>query len=130
MSETADALVAAGREYPGVRVFEGEPHELLALLAEEHAARMASTGRQGHQGWPGRFSRIAREMGLKGTEICAESWYWRSHDPLETIGAEMFHSWQQSSGHWSVASSPHRYWGAGMARSRRGIWYACVIVAD
>lgn len=127
--EAAQALIEAGRVYPGARVCESEPQPLLMRLAAEHAAYQAEHRRQGHQGFQGRYERITAAGLGPSAEICAESWPWQDSEGLEALGAEMFRSWGHSPGHWRVASAPHRWFGAGMARGSNGIWYSCILVA-
>ncbi len=120
-----EALEYAGRRYSGVRVFNGDRHPLLQELAQGHAEYMATRNRGGHQWFLSRFDRVAGELSMVATEICAQSWTWQAESPLVELGEEMFRCWEQSPGHWRVASSPHVFYGAW-----RGIWFACVLVAD
>jgi hypothetical protein len=46
------------------------------------------------------------------------------------MGREMWDAWRQSRGHWAVASKRHDWFGAGMAKSKRGVWYATIITVD
>jgi hypothetical protein len=124
-----DGLVAAGRVFPGARVFEGQPDPQLQAFAREHAEYQARTQQQGHQRWETRFHAISKAMGNRPpTEICAESWPWEKDAAPETVGRSMFQAWRQSPGHWRVASTPSLQYGAAMARGRNGIWYATIIV--
>lgn len=138
-------LVAAARLFPGVRFHEGTRDPLLTRLAEQYASQMASidsqsrgSGRRraGHFGWDERYATIRRELGMRAVEVSAESWPWQAGAPIREIGAEMFRTWRQSHGpypaadHWGVVAAPHRRYGDGLAKSRTGIWYACIIVAD
>ena len=120
----------AGIFYPGAHVCESEPHDLLQSLARGHAQYQASRQRQGHQRFQERFDAIYKALGLSAAEIAAESWERQRDDPLLAIGVEMFRCWEQSSGHWRVASTKHKYFGADMAQGNNGVWYACILVAD
>jgi len=143
MTDTSEALLKAGQDFPGANAAWSQPHPLLTELAAGYAAWMADHGTQGgHSGFQRRYDRILAELALSAAEITAESWPWQSataptgsgrHEATSTlaeIGTEMWRCWSQSPGHWSVASKPHWYIGAAMAKSKRGIWYACCIVAD
>jgi|GEM_PF-2298067 len=126
----AAALIAAGREFPDVRCFEGRQQALLDQLAGEHAAYQARMRRQGHQQFQARYDRVRKTLGLGAVEICAESWRHDAGKPVEVIARSQYEAWRQSPGHWSVASTSHAAWGAGMARGSNGIWYATILVAD
>ena len=126
-----EGLVAAGRAFPGARVFEGQPHPQLQAFARAHAEYQAAAGQQGHQLWERRFQTIRQVMdGRPPTEICAESWPWETDASPCDVGTSMFKAWRGSPGHWRVAARPCRYYGAAMARGANGIWYACIIVVD
>jgi hypothetical protein len=127
---TSQALTDAGLIYPGARVCESEPHELLQWLARDHAKYQAAKRRQGHQRFQERFDAIYKALGLYAVEIAAESWDRQRNDPLPEIGKEMFRCWEQSPGHWRVASARHKYFGADMAQGSNGVWYACILAAD
>jgi len=126
----AEALVEAGRHYFGVRCFDGRQQALLDQLAGEHAAYQARVRRQGHQDFQARYDRIRAALGMAAIEICAESWRHDAGKPVDAIARTQYEAWQQSPGHWSVASTSHAAWGAGMARGSNGIWYATILVAD
>lgn len=125
-----EGLIAAGKTYPGAQVCDSEENEALMIMAQTHAAYMARVCQQGHQGFQERFDGIRAATGLSAAEICAESWPWQTEEPPEALGREMFKCWAQSPGHWRVAAASHRFYGAGMAKGRNGIWYACILVAD
>jgi hypothetical protein len=123
-------IVAASKVWDGSRVHEGLRDPYLVEVAQDHADYMARVDQQGHQRFKQRAARIRRDLMLSPTEVCAETWIWQEYDrPLE-LGKELFRCWEQSSGHWSVVSQPHRRYGDGLAKSTTGIWYGCVIVAD
>jgi len=127
---TSQALIDAGLAYRGAHVCESEPHDLLQSLARGHAQYQATKRRQGHQRFQERFDAIYEALGLSAAEIAAESWGRQRNDPLPEIGTEMFRCWEQSPGHWRVASARHKYFGADMAQGDNGVWYACILVAD
>lgn len=124
------ALYGAGLGYPGVNVHLSEAAPLLITLANYHADLMAKFERQDHHNFQQRFDEILRELKLYATEICAESWVRQKNDCLYDLAKEMYHCWEQSYGHWKVASTPHKVWGGAMKQGANGVWYACIIVAD
>lgn len=123
-------LVRVGLEYPGARICRSEYDTLLASLAQDHANYMARVDRQGHQHFQSRYQRVREELGLSAVEICAESWPDQRDSSMWEIGQEMFECWQQSSGHWAVASRVHKRFGDGLAQGASGVWYACLLAAD
>jgi hypothetical protein len=128
---TQTGLIEAGKLYSGAHVCDSEQHPLLMEMATRHAAYQAKYNTQGHQLFDERVEELQKTMGkYQYAEICAESWKRQENDPLLDLGKEMFLCWEQSRGHWSVAKLAHKYFGADMAKSSKGIWYACIIVAD
>jgi hypothetical protein len=132
-------LVAAAKLYPGVRFHEGVRDPLLVQLAQTYSEQMAAINsqskgwgrrREGHFGWDARYATIRSQLGLRGVEVSAESWDRQANASPPEIGRTMFESWRASSGHWRVVSTPHKRYGDGLAKSRRGIWFAAVIIAD
>lgn len=119
---TTVGLIEAGKTYPGARVCESAPHALLMELAIAHAAHQADRRTQGHQQFQARWEKINAAGLGSAAEICAESWPWQDGQTPEQLGEEMFRCWRQSRGHWSVASTKHRYFGAGMARGKNGVF--------
>lgn len=131
LTTTQHGLIEAGKGFLGAHVHESEIHFLLMEMATRHARYQALKNTQGHQLFQQRVEELYRTMGqYEYAEIAAESWVRQAHDtPLE-LGTEMFKCWEQSPGHWSVASKKHKYFGADMAQGKSGVWYACIIVAD
>lgn len=101
-------------------------------LSQVAADLQAKQDRCGHPGWvEDRFYAVlGLGLGKQADEIAAMSWPDRSDGPLSDIGDQMFEAWRQSSGHWRTASRVHAWFGAGMARSVRGTWYAAIITVD
>lgn len=136
LPQADSVLVAAARIFPGVRFHEGVRDPTLTRLAQQNADQQARRGQQGHYQWQQRYDQIRRQLGMRAVEVSAETWRWQANAPMAEIGVEMFRTWRQSNGpypladHWGVVSKPHRRYGDGLAKSRRGIWYAAVIVAD
>ena len=127
----AVGLLVGGFLTTGAHVCESPPHGTLMAMASRHARYQASHHKQGHQLWASRYRELQRVMGSKldYREICAESWPNQSKASHIAIGRGMFQSWQQSDGHWSIASKAHTWFGYDMHKSDKGIWYACIIVA-
>ena len=126
-----DGLIDAGNKYPGAHISESEPNLFMMEKAQTHANYQASIGVQGHQGFDQRYSELQLQVGpYQYAEICAESWPEQKDATPEELGKEMFHCWEQSPGHWRVASKKHKYFGAGIAQGRNGIWYSCMITGD
>jgi len=131
LTSIQQGLIEAGKGFNGAHVQESEIHPLLMGMATRHANYQALHNTQGHQLFQQRVTELQQTMGqYVYAEIVAESWVRQVNDtPLE-LGTEMFRCWEKSSGHWSVASKKHKYFGADMAKGKSGVWYACVLVAD
>lgn len=131
-AQAADSpLVAAARLYPGVRFHEGVRDPLLVGMAQEAADAMARRGERGyrwdgHPGWSQRHAEIRRTLRMTGVEVSAMERPGEGDD----IAREAFNDWKQVPGHWRVVATPHKRFGDGLARSRRGVWFAAVVVAD
>lgn len=130
---TAEVLRSLGRE-AGAEAASSPIDPFLQELATAHAEWMARRGQGGHQGWKGRggrFEKIQAEFGLVlASEIVAYSSTLLVRAPMDDCAANIWATFQQSRGHWGVAAKVHRLVGLEMAKSRRGIWYAAVIVVD
>jgi hypothetical protein len=131
------SIIAAGRTFEyrgrvGVRsILSGTQDETLQAMAERHADYQARVGRQGHQNWNRRFQELVRALpGYTNIqEIAAESWPDKSGE--DEAAWEMFNSWRQSPGHWSVANGECAIWGYAMAFcQRKTTWYAAGCCAD
>lgn len=133
LTKTAEALLEAGKR-AGADSVTSEVSPFLQELATGHARWMATRGRGGHQGWDtrrGRFERIQAEFGLVlANEIVAYSSTLLVRAPAEACADNIWATFRDSPGHWELASQPHRLVGLEMARSRRGIYYACLIAVD
>jgi len=131
LTPTQDGLIEAGKIFAGAHVCESEIQPLLMEMATRHAKYQADHNNQGHQLFQQRVEELYRTLGqYKYSEIAAESWKWQEADSPLALGTEMFKCWFKSAGHWSVASKKHKYFGADMAKSSEGIWYAAILVAD
>jgi hypothetical protein len=125
------ALIAEAKVHPGVRFDEGWRDPFLVSLAQGYSDQMARMGSQGgHRGWSGRYGEIRRVLNMRGVEVTAESWPWQVNDPPVALARDAFRSWSYSSGHWRVVSTPHRRYGDGLAKSKQGVWFTTIIVAD
>lgn len=128
-------LVAGGRVYPGVKCLDGLRDPFLVEQAQSAANILAANGERaywtdGHPGWDSRFRLISSTLGMGVSEVTAFSWPDSSEKPTPEIVSGLYYDWQRSPGHWSVVSRPHKRFGDGIARSRNGIWYSTIIVAD
>jgi hypothetical protein len=135
VTKSESPLIDAAKIYSGVRFQEGIRDAWLVQVAQKYSEQMAAINSQsyrgeGHFGVEKRYADIRQKYGMKGNEVTAESWYWKTNYPIDIIAKEMYDSWHYSSGHWSVVSKPHKMYGDGLAKSRQGIWYATIIVAD
>jgi acetyl-CoA carboxylase carboxyltransferase component len=131
LTPTQEGLISAGKVFPGAHVCESQIHPDLMKMATRHAKYQADHRQQGHQLFASRVAELRKTMGNSTfAEIAAESWREQSGDSTRALGDEMFKSWRQSSGHWSVASKKHVFFGADMAMGSDNIWYACIIVAN
>jgi hypothetical protein len=125
------AMIEAADAYPGVKFHHGERDPLLVRLAQETADTLARRGEwgyrfDGHPGWDAKYQTIRKQLGMRAVEVSARSWRG------QTVGIErgMYDSWRASTGHWRVVSTPHKRYGEGIAKSRRGTYFSAVIVAD
>lgn len=132
LTETAQAMIDAGLAFDGAACARSEVHPLLQSLSVSHASYMARACRGGHQRFNQRFAAVLKRFGYSArcSEIAARSWRRQANDPLSVVAAEMFTSWRQSPGHWSVASVRHDAIGCEMAQGRNGVWYAALIAVD
>jgi len=113
----------AGRRFGLPRT--GHEVRYLSKMAEGHAISMARRSHQDHNGWEQRFVRVNATINPREAwEICAESWPGQS---LWESSLDAWGCWRQSPGHWSRANSKTYLYGAGIARSSRGIHYTCII---
>jgi len=122
------SLIQAGRDI-NVLSLQGKQHPTLQKMAEEHAAYQARVHRQGHQGWGGRYSRLQVALPDCNSfkEVANQSW--PGQDQTDAA-KEAYHSWRQSSGHWSAVNGHCRYWGYAMVLGSNGTWYMCAIFAN
>ncbi len=139
-------LLDAGRSYvwnfhkggPGVRsLLTGKSHPFLESMCLRHAKYQAKHETQGHQLWgrgpdfdpPGdRKDEILANLpeGFTCEENAAESW---PDNTRVEAATEMFHSWEQSPGHWSMCNHRCVYFGINMSKGKNGVWYAAMLVA-
>jgi hypothetical protein len=124
-------LVTAARQFDGVQFQNGLRDPYLVEEAQGYADWMATHGRQGgHYDWDRRYAKIKSVIRRSPVEVTAESWDRQASAPMAEIGRTMFESWKYSAGHWRIVSTPHARYGDAISKSRRGIYYACVIVAN
>jgi SAM-dependent methyltransferase len=128
-------LLACAKSYPGARFYRGERNNYLVAMAQETAEELARDGERayrwdGHPDWEQRFHEIRATLGLTGCEISARSWPTTSAELTSQIAYQLLYDWERSAGHWQVISESHTMFGEGTARSRTGVWYAVVVVAD
>jgi len=132
LSETAQAMLDAGKLYEGANCALSPIDTLLQSLSVSHAQYMARHCQGGHQRFNQRLHAIIKKFGysVKSSEIAARSWKRQANDPLMEVGREMWKSWEGSNVHWPVASRKHDAIGLEMAKGRDGIWYGTVLVID
>lgn len=128
---TLHDLSVAANAFEGVQVHKSQWSGVLADSAEENSKLCARFGRGGHHQWTKRFNALV-DTGIAHTfaEINAESWKSQENNNPVQLWTEAFKCWRQSPGHWSVASVTHKMFGASLARSKGGIWYMTIVVAD
>lgn len=122
-------LIQTGKRLQVRSLMTGRQHYILQRAAEEHAAHQAFIGIQGHQYWGTRVMLLQAQMPNCGNfrEVANESWPGQN----QTAAAkEMYKSWRQSHGHWSVVNGRCSYWGYAMVLGGNGTWYACGICCD
>jgi hypothetical protein len=121
-------MVEAGQRLGVASIRTGRRDPLLERLAQGYANYMAARNAQGfHEGWSERYATATEALRDYSAfrEISAESWPWQNEVQSAT---EMFTSWRQSPGHWSVANGPCRIYGYAMARGRNGTFYGVGII--
>lgn len=126
----SEALIEAGKIYPGAHVCESERHPLLMKLCREHAQYMAEHEQLGHQNFNSRYAEIRKQLNISASEIAAETWERQKDESFDKVGKEMFYCWERSPGHWRTASKKWKYFGADMAQGKSGIWYSVIIAAE
>lgn len=128
---TLGDLFIAATNFPGVKVHESGWSPTLASSARENSLRCAELGRGGHHDWDRRFKSLVKtKLGYVYAEINAESWKWQERNNPVELWTEAFKCWKQSPGHWGVASERHKLFGAGLEKSKKGIWYMTIVIAD
>jgi hypothetical protein len=129
MSDLDERIDGDGLNAP---IFRSPVHPFLQQLADEYADYMAAHCTQGgHQGFPRRYDRIKKEMGLAANEITVESWPWEESMDTDELWRCAVRDWRQSEGHARVVDQVHKALGAAKRKSERnGIWYFICLVAD
>ena len=121
-----EALIAAGKTYPGAVLFGSTLSLTLCKFAQDQADYQALHQQQGHQHWDERKSIIESVICQNVEEICAESWPIDHYGTDESIAKDILWSWEQSPGHWSVVAVDHSLYGVGMAMGSNNIVYATI----
>jgi hypothetical protein len=107
---------------------EGEALPMTVQTATDHALYQAERNSLGHQNFGARSRKVIDALGGgMPSEICAQSW---SEESMFEGAIGCMRAWRNSSGHWSIAKKPHRYYGYDMARSKNGAWYAVGFFID
>lgn len=122
-------LMLAAAAFEGVNVHESAWSQALADSADWNSRRCASLEEGGHHNWDRRFRDLGG--GIKGasfSEINAVSWKHQEKDNPVMLWTEAFKCWKKSKGHWQVASKKFSLFGAGLAKSKRGLWYMTIVV--
>jgi hypothetical protein len=126
-----DDLLAAAKDFPGVRVHESIWSPILAASALANSALCCDLHRGGHHKWSERSQKLhGQGLATCFGEINAESWKHQENDTPADLWAEAFRCWKQSRAHWFVAKEPHKLFGAAIAKSSQGIFYMTIVVAD
>lgn len=127
---TLHDLLVAGRAFEGAQVHLSQWSPALAVSAQANSNRCCYLHRGGHHNWDARFQElVATGLAKSFGEINAESWKRQEGcNPVE-LWTEAFRCWKQSKGHWGVASKCFKWFGAGLAKSSRGIWFMTIVVA-
>jgi uncharacterized protein YkwD len=95
----------------------------LQIRATEHAKAQARKHKISHAGFEHRAAEIMALMpGYEVSEIVAYS-----GGTAEKAAETFFKEWRQSSDHWSAANGRCSFYAYSMARSSKGVWYACAI---
>jgi len=121
---TQRTLIYAIRIHPDrPQSANGEPAPAVMQAATEHAVFQAERGVLSHHNFGERSYQVRVSLGEAGmpAEICAQS---QSGIGLFEGAIACVRAWRHSSGHWSIATRYHRYFGYDMARGKNGAWYA------
>lgn len=122
-------LVKVGRE-KRVLSLKGKPHAIIQAACQRHADYQARRLTAGHQGWDGRLAwlnRMASNDARGFVEVCVASWEWNTKPRPAAV--DIFDSWRQSPGHWSVVNGRYEFWSYAMTQGKDGRWFACGIMA-
>lgn len=127
-SNTLEALLEAANSFPGAQVHHSTWSSALGASAQANSEQCCFLQRGGHHNWGDRFqalvgSGLAKSFG----EINAESWKRQENCTPVELWLEAFRCWKQSKGHWSMASKRYHWFGSGIAKSSRGIYYMTII---
>lgn len=119
-------LIDRGRLEGVQSIKTGKLDDEVQRAARQHATYQATVQHQGHQNWDRRVQELQRlhpEI-REWKEVANESWPGQN---VDDAAREMYHSWRQSSGHWSAVNGRCIYYGYSMVRGANGVWYACGI---
>lgn len=121
-------LVKVGRE-KDVLSLHGKPHKVIQRFTQQHANYQAKYLTAGHQFWAARREKLIRAApdATDFVEVCVASWDWNTTPRPAAI--DIFDSWRQSPGHWSVVNGRYHFWSYAMAQGSDGRWFACGIMA-
>ena len=121
-------LKIAGQRYSIMRSRE---NGALMDVAQRHATYMAALQRCGNQLMGTRYIELRWRTGsYRYGEVVGESWSGRDYADTTAVGIEMFRQWAHNPRDRGVINTTHKFMGYGMARSERGIYYACIIIGD
>lgn len=119
-------LIDRGRLEGVQSIKTGRLDDGVQKIARQHAVYQARVQHQGHQNWNQRVLELQRlhpEI-REWKEVANESWPGQN---VDDAAREMYHSWRQSSGHWSAVNGRCIYYGYSMVLGANGVWYACGI---
>jgi hypothetical protein len=96
-------LVQVGSE-KAVLSLRRKPHKVIQRFAQRHAEYMARLLTSGHQHWAKRREQLikAASDAIEFVEVCVASRDWNTKPRPAAI--DIFDSWRQSPGHWSVVN--------------------------
>lgn len=130
MIETPNQILIRMGQKKGVLSLKGKPHRIIQAYADHHARYQADRLTAGHQNWARRRALLIKAApdATEFVEVCVASWSWNID--REPAASDIFESWRQSPGHWSVVNGRYDFWSYAMAQGSDGRWFAAGIMAQ